>query len=100
MQVIGQAAMITYTGTWVLEHYIEQMRINESGRSTLLKHSTVQETRWLPHRLFHKACEGKKPNSESITSVMITGTISSHESSTLAICGPLNVSAHCWLVSV
>ena len=65
-----------------------------SCRSTLLNQSTVQETHWLPRRLSRKACEGKKPNSETTTSVMITGTIiSSHGSSFLAICGPLNVSA-------
>ena len=37
-----------------------------------------------------KACEGKKPNLESTTSVMITGIISSKKSSCLAICGPLH----------
>ena len=51
-------------------------------------------------RLSRKACEGKKPNSESATSVMITRTISSHELSSLDICRPLNVSAHCCLVFV
>ena len=33
------------------------------------------------------------------TSVMITGTISSHERSSVAICGPLNVSASSELLS-
>ena len=37
---------------------------------------------------------------ELSTSVMITGTISSHEPNSLAISRPLNVSAHCCLVFV
>ena len=52
--------------------------------STLLNQSTI---RYLSHCLSRKACEGKKPNSESTTS---TGTISSQESSSLVIYRPLN----------
>ena len=35
-------------------------------------------------KLSRKICEGKKPNSESATSMVITRTISSHETSYLA----------------
>ena len=63
-----------------------------SCRSTLLNQKNRPKN--FPHHLCCKACEGKKLNSESTTSVMITGTISSHESSSLAIC---RLSAHCCL---
>ena len=42
-------------------------------------------------------CEGKMPETESTTSVMMTVTISSRESSCLANCRPLHVSVHCRL---
>ena len=58
----------------------------------------VQETHYLARQLSRKTCEGKGKPSECTTSVMITWTISSHESSSLANCSPLNVSVHCCLV--
>ena len=50
--------------------------------------------------LSRKTCEGKKPKAESTTSVMMTWTISSRESSCLANCSPLLVSVHCRMVFV
>ena len=41
--------------------------------------------------------EGKTPETESTTSVMMTVTISSRESSCLANCRPPHVSVHCCL---
>ena len=40
--------------------------------------------------LFHNTREGKKPNTESTTSVTMTWTTSSHESKCLANCRPLH----------
>ena len=77
------------------------MRINfmTSCFEHIAKSINCQETRYLARQpLSRKTCEGKSKPSESTTSVMITLTISSHESSSLANCSPLDVSVHCCLV--
>ena len=51
----------------------------------------VEKAHYLARKLSHKTCEGKKPKSESTTSVMITRTISFQESSCLANCWLLHV---------
>ena len=66
----------------------------------ITKSINCQETRYLARKLSRKTCEGKGKPLESTTSVMITLTISSHESSSLANCSPLDVSVHCCLVFV
>ena len=59
-----------------------------------------QETRSFAYHLSCETCEGKKPETESAISVATTGAISSCESSSLANCRPLHVSAHCHMCSV
>ena len=60
----------------------------------IAKAINYQETRYLPHQLSRKTCEGKGKPSESTASVTITRTISSHESSSLANFSPVHVSVH------
>ena len=56
----------------------------------IAKSINCQETRYLARHLSRRTCEGKGKPSKSTTSVMITRTISFHESSSLAIanCSP------------
>ena len=66
----------------------------------IAKSINCQETRYLACQLSRKTCEGKGKPSESTTSMMITRTIPSHESSSLANCSPLDASVHYCLVFV
>ena len=66
----------------------------------IAKAINCQETRYVARQLSRKTCEGKGKPSESTTSVTITRTISSHESSSLANCSPLHVNVHCRVVFV
>jgi hypothetical protein len=62
--------------------------------STWLNQLTVQKSRLFARSSPRKTWELERPKSESPISVMTTWTMSSHESSCLPNCRPLNVSAH------